>query len=284
VPNDFVLSSPDGRYRFALPTGAVVKVGRDPQNEFQILDPAVSRHHATLLAQPDGILVTDGGSTAGTRINGHLVAGPVSARTGDVLELGPVLLQVATSDLLLPPPPNDGSNKGSRSKVGQVIAIVGVGAAVLSAVVALLVYLTSRPTSVEQFETAVDQWCTAYGTSYPDASAALDLTNGQWHPERTRELSRDVVDHDERFLARFQDLEPPLELRSEYDPVESTLRAMLAEDKRWVTRLQKMSDREVRRYEPLRVPAYTSKQAALGRELTAGLSELSGGQCQPQQQ
>ena len=154
----------------------------------------------------------------------------------------------------------------------------------LSAVVGLLVYLASRPTSVERFEMSVDQWCTAYRTSYPDASAALDLTNGQWHPERTRDLSRDVVHHDERFLVTFRALEPPLELRSEYDPVESSLRTVLSEDKRWVKRLQTMSDREIRRYEPLRVPAYTSKQAALGRELAAGLSELSGGKCQPEPQ
>ena len=66
--------------------------------------------------------------------------------------------------------------------------------------------------------------------------------------------------------------------------MESSLRTVLTEDKRWVKRLQKMSDREIRRYEPLRVPAYTSKQAALGRELTAGLSELSGGKCQPEPQ
>ena len=278
MTNDFVLSSPDGRYRITLSPGDVVHVGRDPHNQFQIMDPSVSRRHATLVARPEGIVVTDEGSATGTRINSRFLTTPDQARPGDLIEFGPVRLQVETLSH------QPGAVTPTRSRVGQIVAIVGVGAAVLSAVVGLLVYLASRPTSVERFEMSVDQWCTAYRTSYPDASAALDLTNGQWHPERTRDLSQDVVHHDERFLATFRALEPPLELRSEYDPVESSLRTVLSEDKRWVKRLQTMSDREIRRYEPLRVPAYTSKQAALGRELAAGLSELSGGKCQPEPQ
>ena len=177
-----------------------------------------------------------------------------------------------------------GPDKAPRSRSGQVVAIVGVGAAVLSAAVALLVYLASRPTEAATFEDSVDQWCTAYAASYPDASAALDLKNGQWHPERTRELAAAVVDHDRRFLTTFRALEPPGELRSGYDPVESSLATVLREDKRWVKRLERMSDREIRRYEPLRVPGYSAKQQALGRELTAGLSELSGGKCRPRPQ
>ena len=275
MTNDFVLSSPDGRYRITRRLGDVVHVGRDPHNQFQIMDPSVSRRHATLVAQPEGIVVTDEGSATGTRINGRFLTKPDQARPGDLIEFGPVWLQVET----LSRPPGAARRPGAGS--GQIVAIVGVGAAVLSAVVGLLVYLASRPTSAERFETSVDQWCTAYRTSYPDASAALDLTNGQWHPERTRDLSQDVVHHDERFLGTFRTLEPPLELRSEYDPVESSLRTVLSEDKRWVKRLQTMSDREIRRYEPLRVPGYTSKQAALGRELAAGLSELSGAGANP---
>ena len=175
-----------------------------------------------------------------------------------------------------------GSDKASRSRSGQLVAIVGVGAAVLSAVVGLLVYLASRPDAVAKFEDSVDVWCTGYAASYPDASAALDLKNGQWHPEKTRELAAAVIHHDRRFLTTFRDLEPPSKLQGEYDPVERSLANVLREDKQWRKRLQRMSDGEIRSYEPLRVPGYSAKQLALGRELTAGLSELSGGKCQPE--
>jgi hypothetical protein len=326
---DFVLSSPDGQYRFEMCVGDVASVGREASSEFRIPDPAVSRRHATLMAEPNGIRVTDEGSTAGTRINGHNLSGPGQAKNDELIEIGPVRLRVAdtrqpatiansetsgqpavgpapvpnatsawagwppagaaahptTTPAPYPaaPPPatptDSGTAKPPKTRVGQLIAIVVAGATVLSAVVGLLVYLQARPSTVARFEESVDRWCTAYRASYPQPGNALDLNTGQWDPVRIREFGQAVASHDNRFLGTFRDLNPPAELRDSYDAVDGSLAAVLAEDRKWAERLQQMSDREIRKTSFPTVPGYRSQQDALGRELLAHLTELSGGKC-----
>lgn len=75
--------------------GAPIRIGRAPECELVLKDSRVSRRHARLAAR-DGVLVlTDLGSTNGTRVNGHRVT-EVVLGVGDRVQLGDTSLVVET--------------------------------------------------------------------------------------------------------------------------------------------------------------------------------------------
>jgi pSer/pThr/pTyr-binding forkhead associated (FHA) protein len=77
------------RYRKALLTLRVGKLylGRSPECELSISDPAVSRRHARLWVSPSQIVVEDLGSQNGVRVNGTRIQGPCELRAGDTLRI-----------------------------------------------------------------------------------------------------------------------------------------------------------------------------------------------------
>jgi ABC-type multidrug transport system fused ATPase/permease subunit len=72
-----------------------LEVGRD-SDALPVDDPLVSRRHAVLDAGPQGLVVTDLGSTNGTRVNGTIITAPVRLVAGDVVGVGGVDLVVLT--------------------------------------------------------------------------------------------------------------------------------------------------------------------------------------------
>ncbi|MEA2126851.1 MAG: hypothetical protein QOI80_3633 [Solirubrobacteraceae bacterium] len=62
-------------------------LGRSSTCELVLTDDTVSRRHATLVRDGDAIVITDLGSTNGTRINGRRVT-QAELRPGDRIELG----------------------------------------------------------------------------------------------------------------------------------------------------------------------------------------------------
>lgn len=67
-------------------------LGRDPNVDYPVEDPTVSRRHAEVLRAPDGWRLRDLGSANGTEINGVRLIGDRPLREGDVLSLGRVTL------------------------------------------------------------------------------------------------------------------------------------------------------------------------------------------------
>ncbi len=77
-------------------TGAPMRIGRAPECELVLKDNRVSRRHARLAAR-DGVLVlTDLGSTNGTRVNGNRVT-EVVLGAGDRIQIGETSLVVETT-------------------------------------------------------------------------------------------------------------------------------------------------------------------------------------------
>lgn len=72
-----------------LPTGRSV-LGRAPDSPLWLDDPRVSRTHAALQRDAAGTTVEDLGSSAGTLVNGVLVAGAQRLRHGDMVCFGTV--------------------------------------------------------------------------------------------------------------------------------------------------------------------------------------------------
>jgi hypothetical protein len=77
-------------------SGTPMGIGRAPECELVLKDSRVSRRHARLAAR-DGVLVlTDLGSTNGTRVNGHRVS-EVVLGAGDRVQIGETSLVVETA-------------------------------------------------------------------------------------------------------------------------------------------------------------------------------------------
>ncbi len=77
------------RYRQALITLRAGKLylGRSPECELAISDPAVSRRHARLWVSPTQIVIEDLGSQNGVHVNGARIQGPCELHAGDVLRI-----------------------------------------------------------------------------------------------------------------------------------------------------------------------------------------------------
>jgi pSer/pThr/pTyr-binding forkhead associated (FHA) protein len=68
-------------------------IGRDSENEIVLDDAMVSRYHAMLFAEPQGIVLVDLESTNGTLLNGTLVLPdvPMPIKDGDLIAVGRVI-------------------------------------------------------------------------------------------------------------------------------------------------------------------------------------------------
>jgi adenylate cyclase len=87
------LVSSTGEQAFELPPGRSLVVGRGVASDIAIYDPTISRRHAELIAEADGVEVRDLGSSNGTCINGSRVtAGRL--RPNDSVTFGKVLFRL----------------------------------------------------------------------------------------------------------------------------------------------------------------------------------------------
>ena len=102
-----VISLPDAGEVIHELSGAKVTVGRVDDNTIQIDDASVSSHHAELSASGNEYLLTDLGSTHGTRLNGDEVDSTGrKLRSGDRVRFGKVdaIYETAEKSEALPLP------------------------------------------------------------------------------------------------------------------------------------------------------------------------------------
>jgi hypothetical protein len=90
------LPAPRPPLRFMLPAGSKKSftIGRDAACDLVLCDMTVSRSHAGLRREAEGWLLTDEGSTNGTRLNGWRVTEPVPLRAGDEVMFGALTMVV----------------------------------------------------------------------------------------------------------------------------------------------------------------------------------------------
>lgn len=136
---------------------AELRIGRAEDNDLDLTDPKVSRHHARIYREGSVYVVTDLGSANGTRVNGVLLTGPHQLKHGERITVGDTELiyqepgqatdrtVVAPSPavaaqptvtrkaaLAVPPPPPE-PDVGEGSGRGLVIALVLVAGALIIA-------------------------------------------------------------------------------------------------------------------------------------------------------
>lgn len=74
--------------------GALTTLGRHPDQHIQILDRVVSKEHAVIKRDLDGIFwIVDGGSRNGTYVNDQPISEPYQLRDSDIIKIGSTILQ-----------------------------------------------------------------------------------------------------------------------------------------------------------------------------------------------
>jgi hypothetical protein len=84
---------PNQPLRHVQANGAPIHIGRGPECELVLRDSRVSRRHARLSARNGVLVLTDLGSTNGTRVNGHRVT-EVVLGAGDRILVGETVLTI----------------------------------------------------------------------------------------------------------------------------------------------------------------------------------------------
>lgn len=96
-------------------------IGRKPQNDIQIDNPAISGTHAVIVTLREDSFLEDLNSTNGTFVNGQPITKHFLEH-GDVIEMGKYKLKYLREDA---PPPMDGNVEGSKPRIKQgVIKVV----------------------------------------------------------------------------------------------------------------------------------------------------------------
>jgi DNA-binding CsgD family transcriptional regulator len=81
-------------------TATDIVIGRSSACHLTLTGALVSRRHARVTLQPDGLLIEDLGSRNGLRVNGAVVEEPTSLRHGDMIEIGLQTLEVLEESML----------------------------------------------------------------------------------------------------------------------------------------------------------------------------------------
>lgn len=82
-------------------SGAPIHIGRSPECELVLRDSRASRRHARLTARNGVLVLTDLGSTNGTRVNGHRIT-EVVLGAGDRIDIGETTLVVEPASAATP--------------------------------------------------------------------------------------------------------------------------------------------------------------------------------------
>lgn len=69
-------------------------MGRSAESDLVLEDPYASDFHMRLVAQDDGLMLHDLGSTNGTYVNGRRVTVPTQLRRGDTIQIGKTVMEV----------------------------------------------------------------------------------------------------------------------------------------------------------------------------------------------
>jgi Inner membrane component of T3SS, cytoplasmic domain len=83
-----------------LPSEGEVMIGRDELCQIRLASSDVSRHHCVLRMTPDGVVARDLDSRNGTYLNETLMEEETLLKPGDILRIGPIVLQVPGAPVL----------------------------------------------------------------------------------------------------------------------------------------------------------------------------------------
>lgn len=89
-----VTAGPDTGFKFRVKAGAPTTIGRGPDNDIVLDDPATSRRHAHIEFRDGMYVLTDLGSANGTLVNGRRVTVKGLA-DGELIQVGQNVMRVS---------------------------------------------------------------------------------------------------------------------------------------------------------------------------------------------
>jgi pSer/pThr/pTyr-binding forkhead associated (FHA) protein len=72
----------------------VIVMGRSEETDVVLDDPYASEFHLRLVAQENGMMLHDLGSTNGTYVNGRRVSAPTELKRGDTIQVGKTIMEI----------------------------------------------------------------------------------------------------------------------------------------------------------------------------------------------
>jgi hypothetical protein len=72
----------------------VIVMGRSEETDVVLDDPYASEFHLRLVAQENGLMLHDLGSTNGTYVNGRRVSAPTELKRGDTIQVGKTVMEI----------------------------------------------------------------------------------------------------------------------------------------------------------------------------------------------
>jgi serine phosphatase RsbU (regulator of sigma subunit) len=99
-----VIRGPNAGRRYPLESKGIV-IGRQPDADVYLESLAVSRHHAELVCEDGLFFVEDLGSSNGTYVNGHRIAGRVPVTERDTIQIGPYEMGLVVESATAPTEP-----------------------------------------------------------------------------------------------------------------------------------------------------------------------------------
>ena len=97
-------------------------IGRDETCQIRLASSEVSRHHCVLKPTPEGILARDLDSRNGTFLNESLMEDETLLKPGDILRIGPIMLQVPGPPRPISAPPTTRLPSGFRRRESAAAA------------------------------------------------------------------------------------------------------------------------------------------------------------------
>ena len=108
-----VQGKPEGK---SIPvTTPLFVIGRGEECHLRPNSDEVSRRHAEITVKDEGVSVRDLGSRNGTRVNGKLLKGPHTLKSGELLQVGPLTFAVAIPEAANASAPPDASSSFKSS-------------------------------------------------------------------------------------------------------------------------------------------------------------------------
>lgn len=72
----------------------VIVMGRSEETDVVLDDPYASEFHLRYVAQENGLMLHDLGSTNGTYVNGRRISAPTQLRRGDTVQVGKTVMEI----------------------------------------------------------------------------------------------------------------------------------------------------------------------------------------------
>lgn len=122
-----VRQGPQSGQTFALSSG-IQTLGRAPDNQLHLSDATLSKQHARLTVQPNGLFIQDLNSSNGTFVNGQRLINAAQLNSGDMVQVGTtVILEVVGPGgaITARPVPAGAATPRSGPTLGLIAVVIG---------------------------------------------------------------------------------------------------------------------------------------------------------------